>query len=73
MNLAATATSDFVDASDYKLDRAKARGVKVIMSHGTHDTAILFRKDIAFYRQVSTYFGAASTTSRHFRRGSGST
>ena len=57
MNLAALATSDFVDASDYKLDRAKARGVKVIMSHGTHDTAILFRKDIAFYRQVSTYFG----------------
>jgi hypothetical protein len=57
MNLAAVATSDFVDASDYKLDRAKARGVKIILSHGTHDTAILFRKDPAYYREVATYFG----------------
>jgi feruloyl esterase len=57
LNLSAMTTSDFVDASDYKLDRARARGAKIILSHGTHDTAILFRKDPAFYRQVATYFG----------------
>jgi Tannase and feruloyl esterase len=57
LNLAAITTSDYVDANDYKLDRAKARGVKIILSHGTHDTAILFRKDPAYYHQVATYFG----------------
>lgn len=57
MNLSALATSDFVDASDYKLDGARARGAKVLLTHGTHDTAILFRKDPAFFRQVATYFG----------------
>ncbi len=57
MNLAAVATSDYVDASDYKLDVAKAKGAKIILTHGTHDQAILFRKDIAFYHQVATYFG----------------
>ena len=61
MNLAALATSDYVDASDYKLDRAKARGAKIILSHGTHDTAILFRKDPAFYRLAATYFGGGAT------------
>jgi len=61
MNKSALVTSDYVDANDYKLDRAKARGVKIILSHGTHDTAILFRKDPAYYRQVATYFGPGGT------------
>jgi feruloyl esterase len=57
MYRSAVTTSDYVDASDYKLDRAKARGAKILLTHGTHDSAILFRKDPAFYRQVATYFG----------------
>jgi hypothetical protein len=61
MYLSAITTSDYVDASDYKLDRAKARGVKVLLTHGTHDSAILYRKDPAFYRQVATYFGHGLT------------
>ena len=47
MYLSAVTTSDYVDASDYKLDRAKARGAKILLSHGTSDSAILFRKDPA--------------------------
>lgn len=57
MNNSALISSDYADANDYKLDRAKARGVKIILTHGTYDSAILFRKDPAYYREVATYFG----------------
>ena len=73
--LSAITTSDYVDASDYKLDRAKARGAKILMSHGTHDSAILFRKDpasIAKSRHTSGPAGSRPTT-RACKSGSAST
>jgi feruloyl esterase len=57
MFLGTTRMSDYADTSDPKIDGAKARGMKIILTHGTHDNLILYRKDPAYYRQVATYFG----------------
>ncbi len=57
MFLSSTRTSDYADASNAKIDGAKAKGLKIMMYHGTHDSAILFRKAPAYYREVATHFG----------------
>jgi len=57
MALGTARMSDFADTNDPHIDRARNAGLKIMQYHGTHDNLILFRKDPAYYREVSTYFG----------------
>jgi len=61
MALGTARMSDFADTNDTHIDRAKNAGLKIMHYKGTHDNLILFRKDLAYYREVATYFGNGAT------------
>jgi hypothetical protein len=50
--------SDSADTNNHMIDGARARGLKIIQYHGTHDNLIPYRQDPAYYRKVATYFGS---------------
>ena len=51
-------TADYVDDNFTEdLDTARARGIKIIVYHGTQDPAIQFRNDIDFYIRAAAHFG----------------
>lgn len=51
-------TSDFVDTDFPRLlETARAKGIKIIVYHGTADGAIHMRNDIDFYTRVAAHFG----------------
>jgi hypothetical protein len=54
-------TADYVDDNfPEDLDTAHQRGTKIIVYHGTLDSAIQFRNDIDFYIRVAAHFGHGS-------------
>jgi feruloyl esterase len=49
--------SDFIDNADPTLDRARAKGVKVLHTVGNYDKSIFWRQSLRYYRAVATNAG----------------
>ncbi|HEX9811755.1 MAG TPA: tannase/feruloyl esterase family alpha/beta hydrolase [Burkholderiales bacterium] len=60
--LASRHVSDYADTANVAaLRRARDRGVKVLMYHGTQDSLIFMRKSIDFYVETAAHFSRTSS------------
>jgi hypothetical protein len=65
MLLASTKVSDYADTADVSLlANARQRGMKVLMYHGTADSAIPVRKSIDLYTETAAEFGRGNLDGR---------
>ncbi len=56
--LCSNRTADFIDDNNpVQLEAAHAKGIKIIVYHGTQDSAIQFNNDIDFYIRNAAHFG----------------